>query len=371
MTEKKNLKLTGILLSSMVILSLAAGFGGGYLATVWQQTETTVTQTAVTAGVTQISQKDQAVRDLSISEIAAIAAPSVVEITTEVLVTGSRMQQVISEGAGSGVILSSDGLIATNNHVIADAQSITVRLATGESYSAVLIGTDEETDLAVIKIAAAGLSAAMWGDSEKLAVGDLAVAIGNPLGELGGTVTDGIISALDREIIIDHETMTLLQTNAAINPGNSGGGLFDGQGNLIGIVNAKSSGDDIEGLGFAIPINIAGPILEQLIQYGYVQGRIDLGMTLIDISTSAAAYAYRVSRTGVYILEVDRGSNAEQAGLASGDCITAVNGTAVESAAAVDAIIDSLEVGQSVTFTIYRNRASFDISMILIEKRDI
>lgn len=369
------------LLTGGITLAVASGFGGGLIATAISSQSaastatTTISETQsttaeeTTAASTLKTSVSSSGEDLSVSEIAAIASPSVVEITTEVLVTGSRMQQYVTEGAGSGVILTSDGLIATNNHVIADAQSITVRLSTGETYEASLIGTDETSDLAVIKIDASGLPAATLGTSSSLAAGDLAVAIGNPLGELGGTVTDGIISALDREIIIDGESMTLLQTNAAINPGNSGGGLFDSQGSLIGIVNAKSTGDDVEGLGFAIPIDTARPILEQLIQYGYVPGRVDLGMTLIDISTDSAAMMYHVSQIGVYILEVDSSSNAEAAGLASGDLITAVNGTAVETSADVTAVISKCEVGDIVTFTIYRNRTTSELTMTLAESK--
>src|SRR5699024_342301 len=150
-------------------------------------------------------------------------------------------QQYVSSGAGSGVILTQDGYIVTNHHVIEDANSITVRTRSGDEYNASLVGSDEQSDLAVLKIDATGLTPAVLGDSTTLEVGELAIAIGNPLGELGGSVTSGIISALDREMTIDGQTMTLLQTDAAVNPGNSGGGLFNANGDLIGIVNAKSS----------------------------------------------------------------------------------------------------------------------------------
>ncbi|WP_286172701.1 trypsin-like peptidase domain-containing protein [Acetanaerobacterium sp. MSJ-12] len=205
----------------------------------------------------------------TVSAVAAKAAPSVVAITTETMQGYyGRVQQSVATGAGSGVILTADGYIATNNHVISGASKITVTLSDGTQYPATLVGTDAQNDLAVIKIEASGLQAAVLGSSSSLQVGDLAVAIGNPLGELGGTVTDGIISALDRNITVDGETMTLLQISAAVNPGNSGGGLFDKNGELVGIVNAKSSGTGIEGLGFAIPIDTAKPILEKLMAGG-------------------------------------------------------------------------------------------------------
>ena len=198
------------------------------------------------------------------------------------------------------------------------ANKISVRLKSGTTYSAALVGTDAKTDIAVVKIGASGLQPAVFGDSSKLQVGELAVAIGNPLGQLGGTVTDGIISALDREIDLGDVTMNLLQTNAAINPGNSGGGLFNGKGELIGIVNAKSSGSNIEGLGFAIPINDVKTVISDLMKYGYVQGRIDLGMSFINIPNAQTAMMYRVQQTGLYVQTVTDGSNAASAGFRSG-----------------------------------------------------
>lgn len=292
---------------------------------------------------------------LSIPEIAEMAAPSVVEITTEVIVTGQRTPQYVSEGAGSGVIITEDGYIVTNNHVIEGAEKITVRLVTGDEYIAALIGTDEQTDVAIIKIEASGLSPAALGDSSTLVVGNQVVAIGNPLGQLGGTVTDGIISALDRDITLDDQTMSLLQTNAAINPGNSGGGLFDGSGNLIGIVVAKSSGTDVEGLGFAIPINDVKSVMLELMQNGYVRGRIELGMTFLDIASNQEAMMYRVSQTGVYILKVTGGSNAETAGLRSGDLVVSVEGTEVSTAAEIMSVIDGYEVGDSIEIKVMRS----------------
>ncbi len=375
----------GLILALVMLLSGAAGFGGGLIASAFGGQAALATTSTDTINLETIAEsssnnvqgvtlktssgKTGSNETLSVAGIAQIAAPSVVEITTEVRVSGQHMQQYVSEGAGSGVILTSDGMIITNNHVIEDAETITVRLPDEQTYTATLVGTDVKTDLAVIKIEASGLTAATIGDSSELAVGDLAVAIGNPLGELGGTVTDGIISALDREITIDGETMNLLQTNAAINPGNSGGGLFDSFGNLIGIVCAKSSGTDVEGLGFAIPINDAVPVLEELINNGYVQGRIDLGMTLVDIDTEESAMMYRVSKLGVYVLKVISGSNAETAGFASGDCILSVDGTEVSNSSELNAVLDQHNVGDTVQVLIYRSRQNIDLTWTLSESR--
>lgn len=303
---------------------------------------------------------------LSTAEIAAKCMPSVVEIRTETVTTGSWMQEYITEGAGSGVIITADGYIVTNNHVIDGASKIMVTLNTQESYEATLIGTDAKSDLAVLKIEASGLTPATIGDSDKLVVGEKAVAIGNPLGQLGGTVTDGIISALDREVTIEEQKMTLLQTNAAINPGNSGGGLFDGNGNLIAIVDAKSSGTGIEGLGFAIPSNDMVEVVEQLMDHGYVKGYTDPGLSFIDILDSLTAMQYRVNNLGVYVLKVT-GENASSAGFQSGDLIVSVGGQEVESTSELNAVLDSFEVGDTVEFVVYRGRGNVTLQLSLNE----
>jgi len=287
-------------------------------------------------------------------------ADSIVEIRTETVATGGRMGQLVSEGAGSGVIISNDGYIVTNNHVIEGANRITITLKNAETFTANLVGRDVKTDIAVLKIEASELKAAILGDSSQLVVGELAVAIGNPLGELGGTVTEGIISALDRDIVIDGESMKLLQTSAAINPGNSGGGLFNAYGELVGIVNAKSSGSDIEGLGFAIPVNTAKTVIEQIISYGYVQGRIDLGITLLDITDLRTAMMYRVSNTGVYVVEAE-----PENGLKSGDRIVSINGTEMTSSSDVKSVIDSFSVGQVVEFVLERGQQTLTIKITL------
>ena len=310
--------------------------------------------------------EDKDTSPLSTAEIAAKCGPSVVEIRTEMVIYGRWMQEYVTEGAGSGVILTEDGYIVTNNHVIEGASKITVTLQDGTTYEATLIGTDEKADIALIKVEANGLTPATLGDSDTLVVGEKAVAIGNPLGELGGTVTDGIISALDREITIDGVKMTLLQTNAAINPGNSGGGLFDGAGNLIAIVDAKSSGEGIEGLGFAIPVNDMATVVDQLMNYGYVRGYTDTGMTFIDITDMLTAMQYRVNNLGVYVLKVS-GEKALEAGFQSGDLITMVDGQEISSSADIDSIISQHSVGDQIEFEIYRSRGTLTLTLTLDE----
>ena len=359
------------LLVAGLLFSTVLGFGGGFAAS------TLLNGSGDGSGISTVNATPTATKsststgnegDLSLEEIVAKAQDSVVEIRTESVVTGQFMQQYVSEGAGSGVILSKDGYIVTNNHVIEGASKITVTLRDGTDYQAVLIGTDAQTDVALLKIDATDLTPATIGHSSTLAVGSTAVVIGNPLGELGGTVTNGIISALDRNIELDGKTMNLLQTNAAINPGNSGGGLFNGQGELVGIVVAKTSATEVEGLGFAIPIDDVQEVVEELSQNGYVSGRIDLKMSLVDVTSEEQAMAYRVSRLGVYVSDVESGSNAQQAGFQSGDCIVAVNGTQVGTSAELQTQLQNYEVGDTVSFTVLRQNRTGTLQLTLEEQ---
>ena len=293
--------------------------------------------------------------DLSISDVVSMVADSVVEITTEQMVGGSYFSQWVESGAGSGVILSEDGYIITNNHVIEGASNIKVTLHDKTQYDATLVGTDATTDIAVIKIEASGLTPAVLGDSSTLAVGETAIAIGNPLGSLGGTVTSGIISALDRDITVEGQTMRLLQTSAAISPGNSGGGLFNAQGELIGIVNAKSSDSESEGLGFAIPINTAKQVAEDLINSGYVTGRPALGITVLNVNSAQMAMQYGFNALGVYIYQVSEGSGAAAAGLQPGDRIVIIDGTEVSDSSDVTNVVQQKQVGDTVNLQVARD----------------
>lgn len=305
--------------------------------------------------------------EISTVDIVEKSADSVVEIITESVTTGIFSQQYIKSGAGSGVIIDSEGYIVTNHHVIESASKISVTLRNGETYDAKMIGSDAKEDLALLKIEAQNLTAAVMGDSETLRVGQRTIAIGNPLGQLGGTVTEGIISALDRELVIDGQTMTLMQTDTAINPGNSGGGMFDGKGNLIGIVVAKSSGSEVEGLGFAIPINDALTVISDLMEYGYVRGRVDIGIEFIDVTSEAVAWMYGLSETGCYVYKVGDGTNAEEAGLKSGDLVKKIDGKDVFSSDEIQQILDKKKVGDVVEFTVERNNRTGTINVTLEE----
>jgi serine protease Do len=356
-----------IALAVTMVFSCGLGFGGGYFANKVNTSTNgslNITKTSNSGTTTTASSTSTA---NSTSEIVKKTADSVVEISTESVVTGSFAQQYVQQGAGSGVIISQDGYILTNNHVINGANSVKVRLRDGTEYDATIIGSDSDNDIALLKVSATGLSPATFGDSNSLAVGDYVVAIGNPLGELGGTVTDGIISALARKVTIEDTQMTLLQTNAQVNPGNSGGGLFNENGELVGIVNAKQSATEVEGIAFAIPINNVLDILSDLKEYGYVTGKVDLGIDFTDITSDETAFYYGVNQTGCYVLSVDSGSNAEKAGVTRGDLVTKVNDTDVSSSSDITTALEKAEVGDTVTFTVSRRGTSKTISFVLEE----
>lgn len=367
--QRKPISRGGIAIALAVTMAFSCGlgFGGGYFANKVNTSTSgslNITKTSNSGTTTTASSTSKA---NSTSEIVKKTADSVVEISTESVVTGSFAQQYVQQGAGSGVIISQDGYILTNNHVINGANSVKVRLRDSTEYDATIIGSDSDNDIALLKVSATGLSPATFGDSNSLAVGDYVVAIGNPLGELGGTVTDGIISALARKVTIEDTQMTLLQTNAQVNPGNSGGGLFNANGELVGIVNAKQSATEVEGIAFAIPINNVLDILSDLKEYGYVTGKVDLGIDFTDITSDETAFYYGVNQTGCYVLSVDSGSNAEKAGVTRGDLVTKVNDTDVSSSSDITTALEKAEVGDTVTFTVSRRGTSKTISFVLEE----
>jgi len=307
--------------------------------------------------------------DLTIAEIYAMTSASVVEIKTEKTINDTWMRQFVTEGAGSGVIVSSDGYIVTNNHVIEGASTITVTTNDGTIYDASLVATDEQEDVAVIKIDGKNLTSAVYGNSDEVVVGELAVVIGNPLGSLGGSVTAGIISALNREVTIDGKTMTLMQTDAAINPGNSGGGLFNSKGELIGIVNAKTAGTEIDGIGFAIPVNKVSEVASQLVKNGYVKGRAYIGITYVDCTSIQNALSYGVRNLGIYVADVIE-DNAKKGGLEKGDMLYYVGDTKISSSADLSKALQGKKVGEKIKITVVRNDEIIDLEVTLSEKKN-
>lgn len=293
------------------------------------------------------------------------AYASVVEIHAEATNVDLFSQRSTSTALGSGVIISEDGNIITNHHVIAGATRLTVKTSDGKEYEAKLIGTDPKTDIAVIKIEAKELPYAHLADSDQLEIGDDAIVIGNPLGE-GISVSNGIISALNKEVTVGNETMYLLQTNAAVNQGNSGGGLFNIRGELVGIVNAKSSSSNfavsVEGLGYAIPSNTVSKIASDLLTNGYVKNRPTLGIKLVTVTQANNAFT-----PGLYITEVIEGSAASTAGLQKYDQITAIDGVKVNTYAELSNELQKHNVGDKIELSLLRNDKEINITVTLQE----
>ena len=274
--------------------------------------------------------------------------------------------------SGTGIIMSSDGYVITNHHVITGALVISVLTNDNQEFEAALVGSDEMSDLAVLKIDARGLQAAEFGDSSKLRVGDSVVAIGDPLGvQLRGTMTNGIISAINRDLTVGDRTMTLIQTNAALNNGNSGGPLINCYGQVIGINTVKMSSyytatASVEGLGFAIPISVAKPIIDELIENGYVAGRPAIGISGDSLPSYYRTY-YRLPE-GVYVTSVNEGSDAKAKGIREGDIVTAINGERISSIDELNTVKNQYAAGDEVTLTVYRSGTYYEVTVTLIDQ---
>ena len=358
-----------------LVLAAAMGFAGGFVGArvgnagnkvVIQQVERTdsgaASGTAVASG------------GMTTSQVSEMVSPSVVVITTEQVVYSQWSwygQNQVESGAGSGVIISSDGYILTCAHVVSGASQITVTIGDTD-YTATVVGEDDTSDVAVLKIDATGLTPATVGDSDSLSVGDSVLAVGNPLGELGGTVTSGIVSALNRSVTIQGtsstNTMSLIQMDASVSPGNSGGGLFNMNGELIGLVNAKSSSSDAEGLGFAIPINDAIQVAQDLLENGYVSGRPYMGITYIAVTDAQTAAQFNVNAYGVYVVDVVQGGPADKAGLKVGDRIVSIDGTEIAQKDDLGTLMQQHTAGDTLSITVARDGQMQTVSLTLGEK---
>ena len=300
---------------------------------------------------------------LSLQEIYRECLPSVVAIRTSKGKLGGSL--------GTGIVMTADGYIITNAHVLDGAKSVTVTLLTDETeHEAKLVGTDSVSDLAVLKIEAQELKPAEFGQSDSLQVGDDVIAIGNPLGtELNGTMTNGIVSAINRNVIFGGHSMTLIQTNAAINEGNSGGPLINEYGQVVGVTNMKAFTTGVEGICFAIPTSVIQPVVDALIAEGQVSGRASIGVVIGALDAAAAEY-YDLPQ-GLYVESVAEGSDAEKQGIQPGDIVTAVNGQTVTTTYEVNAIKEAFSVGDTMTLTIYRDGETFDVTVTLMDTNDI
>ena len=365
-----------------LVLAAAMGFAGGFVGAkfggsgkvVIQQVAPSSTADSASGSDNSITAASSSGSSLTTEQVADLVSPSVVVITTEQVVYSQWSwygQNQVESGAGSGVIISSDGYILTCAHVVDGASNITVTI-NDKDYTATLVGEDTTSDIAVIKIDANGLTPATVGDSDGLKVGQSVMAVGNPLGELGGTVTGGMISALNRSVTIQGSssvnTMSLIQMDASVSPGNSGGGLFNMNGELVGIVNAKSSSSDAEGLGFAIPINDAIKVAQELLENGYVTGRPYLGITYLAVTDAQTASQLGVNAYGVYVVEVVKGGPAEKAGLQAGDRIVSVDGTEIASKDDLGTLMQKHAAGDTLSITIARDGQMQTVNVTLGEK---
>ena len=365
-----------------LVLAAAMGFAGGFVGAkfggsgkvVIQQVAPSSTADSASGSDSSITAASSSGSSLTTEQVADLVSPSVVVITTEQVVYSQWSwygQNQVESGAGSGVIISSDGYILTCAHVVDGASTITVTIG-DKDYTATLVGEDTTSDIAVIKIDADGLTPATVGNSDSLKVGQSVMAVGNPLGELGGTVTGGMISALNRSVTIQGSssvnTMSLIQMDASVSPGNSGGGLFNMNGELIGIVNAKSSSSDAEGLGFAIPINDAIKVAQELLENGYVTGRPYLGITYLAVEDAQTAAQLGVNAYGVYVVEVVKGGPAEKAGLQAGDRIVSVDGTEIASKDDLGTLMQKHAAGDTLSITIAREGQMQTVNVTLGEK---
>ena len=358
-----------------LVLAAAMGFAGGFVgARVGNAGNKVVIQQVERTDSSAASGTAVASSGMTTSQVSEMVSPSVVVITTEQVVYSQWSwygQNQVESGAGSGVIISSDGYILTCAHVVSGASQITVTIGDTD-YTATVVGEDDTSDVAVLKIDATGLTPATVGDSDSLSVGDSVLAVGNPLGELGGTVTSGIVSALNRSVTIQGtsstNTMSLIQMDASVSPGNSGGGLFNMNGELIGLVNAKSSSSDAEGLGFAIPINDAIQVAQDLLENGYVSGRPYMGITYIAVTDAQTAAQLNVNAYGVYVVDVVQGGPADKAGLKAGDRIVSIDGTEIAQKYDLGTLMQQHTAGDTLSITVARDGQMQTVSLTLGEK---
>ena len=357
-----------ILTAVVAVILIAGGVFGGF-----KLRDTFFSPTGTYQGTTnqleepKKSESISSARNTAVVQAAKKVSPAVVGITTKVYNRDMFNRKVlVGEGVGSGVIFDKAGYIVTNNHVVGTAKTVIVSLADGQSTEGTVVGRDAKTDLAVVKINMDNLPVAEFGDSDSLQVGEPAIAIGNPLGlEFQGTVTVGVISSLNRTIGAEGQSMKLIQTDAAINPGNSGGALVDADGKVIGINSAKISQEGVEGLGFAIPINAARPILQDLITNGKVV-RPYLGLYGLD-QQMAARFGMQLNAQGIYVYRVVPGGPLDQAGLQHGDVIVKLDGTDVKDFASLQSVMDKHKVGDSVTVDYTRNGMNREATIVLQE----
>ena len=346
------------LILSCAVISAACGFGGAILAQNSSRTgKTTVQQSNRTAATVNVKKVDGQTL-MSPSEVYASTVNSVVSINCSAVSTNIFGQQTESASSGSGFIYTADGYIVTNQHVVANASSINVTLYNGDTYPATLVGSDSDYDVAVLKIDAKDLPAVTLGSSTDVNVGDTVLAIGNPLGELTFSMSQGIVSCVNRAINVEGTPFNMIQVDASINPGNSGGPLMNLYGEVVGIVSAKYSSyanTTVEGLGFAIPINDVQSIIKDIMENGSVGNKAYMAITAGTMTQQMAAQ-YKINATeGVFVYSVEDGGAGDKAGLKLGDVITKLNDTQITSMEDLSAAKKGFKAGDTVTLTVLRD----------------
>lgn len=372
---KKQRSLSGRIIALCLICALLGGISGGAAvflsgfggnAAIYQGNRTPVTLDTVS--------KDTS-KEMSPAQVYAAYVDACVGISVDTITTNYFGQTVKGAAAGSGFVVSEDGYIVTNYHVVEGANAITVTFVDGESYPATVVGGDKQNDIAVIKINAKGLTPAILGDSSQMNVGETVLTIGNPLGELTFSLSDGVVSAVDRSIAMsDGSRRNMIQTNCTINSGNSGGPLFNLYGEVIGIVSAKYSTPtgtmmtgtaSVEGLGFAIPISEISGMITDLISKGYITGRPFLGIAMNTVSQEVQAYGIPA---GAQVIYVTPNLAADKSGLKEGDVITAVGKSAITTNTELSATVNEHKAGDTVDFTVFRKGETLTVTVTLGER---
>ena len=363
--KKKKGRFPGKLVAFALVCALVGGFVGAGVSAAAK-----VNHTGIQVSDREVAQvqtlKVDGNKQMTMSEVYASNVNSVVSINVSATSTNYFGQTVQTAASGTGFLITEDGYILTNHHVVNGASSVSVTLYNGESYDAKVIGSDEDYDIAVLKIDVTGATPVVLGDSSKLAIGESVAAVGNPLGELTFSMSEGIVSCVNRAINVDGTPFNMIQVDCSINPGNSGGPLFNSYGEVVGIVSAKYSSysnTTVEGIGFAIPINDVVSLVKDIMTNGYVTNKAYMGITP-QTMTAQMAQQYRYDVTeGVFVCSVDPDSAADKAGLKLGDVITKMDDKDIASYEDLVAAKKSYSAGDTVTLTVYREGKMIEVEL--------
>ena len=358
----------GIYISCLLLSSIVGGFGGGLIVQEFFRLHFKNNNSANIDAEAATDFGLQPTPQFSISSIAERNIKSIAQVTIESAVGTNSNKNYASSVGGSGIVVSEDGYILTNNQVVSGSGEIHINIG-GEVYNAEIIGSDSELDIALLKIDKTGLIPVIFGNSDTLKLGETIIVLGNPLGNIGGSVTKGIISALSREITINSKTLNLIQVDRPINPSSYGGGLFNLQGELIGMTVYKKSSAASEGIGFAIPVDLLKKPLADLKEFGYIRGKIDIEIKISDLSLFKSSDLYKNYSRGVIVTNVPENSNAQAAGFKKGDCIISVNSVEISDSNSFRNAIKNYTAGDMIAVGIQRGEEYLTLNLQLAEKK--